>query len=362
MSVFSWKRPLGRRGDVGWRVGVLLLLVLYFIYIDNLMKVRPDHAFLSLLIVALVLKNAKRFLLDWSPFILLWVAYDFMRGVADDNAGRIHILEPYLLERDLFRPLLHGLTPNDALLAFQQALGDAPLRHLLDAMASGFYAMHMAAPIVLAWIFWNTLKDRGIFYRFMMALSLTTWISYATYFLYPAAPPWYVRDFGFVQPQAAFKGSGAGNLLHTDDWIGIPLFESVYKHLNPNKFAALPSLHAAFPLLILIYVLFRFRKKGLWVLPYPLGVWASAVYLDHHYVIDILLAVAYVLACVAITERVLFPLLFGSRGPLRRALGGSGPGEESLDDAGATGIIGEEASQEPTRAAGAALLRGGRTP
>jgi hypothetical protein len=305
---------------VGWRLLVLGLLVLYFIYIDNLMKVRPDHAFLSLLIVALVLRNAKRFLVDWSPFILLWIAYDFMRGVADDNAGRINILQPYLIEKDLFGPLLGGITPNDAILLFQEGLGDSAVRALLDSVTSGFYAMHMAAPIILAWVFWNTLKDRRTYYRFMLALCLTTWVSYATYFLYPAAPPWYVRDFGFVQPQAAFKGSGAGNLLHADYWLGLPVFESIYKHMNPNKFAAIPSLHSAFPLLILIYGVRRFGKKGAWLLIYPLGVWFSAVYLDHHYIIDIIVAVIYVAVCVLAAERLLFPALFGSRGIFRRAL------------------------------------------
>ncbi|MBU1698637.1 MAG: phosphatase PAP2 family protein [Candidatus Eisenbacteria bacterium] len=303
-----------------WRLLVLGFVVLYFIYIDNLMKVRPDHAFLSLLIVALVLKNAKRFLLDWSPFILLWIAYDFMRGVADDNAGRIHILGPYLFERRLFEPLCGSLTPNDLLLQFQAGLGDAPLRHVLDSLSSGFYAIHMAAPIVLAWIFWSTLKDREIFYRFMLTLCLTTWVSYATYFLYPAAPPWYVRDFGFVQPQAAFKGSGAGNLLHTDKWIGIPLFESVYKHMNPNKFAAIPSLHSAFPLLIYIYGLKKFGRRGIILALYPLGVWWSAVYLDHHYVIDIILAVLYVAACMVVSEKLIFPALYGRKGIFRRIL------------------------------------------
>jgi hypothetical protein len=326
---------MARGKDGRWRLVVLALLILYFIQIDNVMKVRPDHAFLSLLVVALVLKNAKRFLLDWSPFILLWIAYDLMRGVADDNAGRIQILGPYLLELKLFGPFFGGMTPNDAFLRFQEGLGDAPLRAGLDSVASGFYAVHMAAPIVLAWVFWNTLKDRRSFYRFMLALCLTTWVSYGTYFLYPAAPPWYVRDFGFIQPQALFKGSGAGNLLHADEWIGLPLFESVYKNMNPNKFAAIPSLHSAFPLLILAFGIQRFGRAGAWLAVYPAGVWLSAVYLDHHYVIDILIAAVYVAVCCAISEKILFPALFGPRGIFRKALAPAGAareqGEETLD-------------------------------
>jgi hypothetical protein len=311
-------RPRDRRrsAGLGWRLAVLLLLVAYFIHIDNAMKVRPDHAFLSLLVVALVLGNARRFLIDWSPFIVLWIAYDFMRGVVDDLAGQIHVLEPYLLEARLFRWLGGGLIPNFWWVEMQRVHAGAPWKQFLDTLCSGFYAMHMAAPIVLAWIFWNTLRDRALFYRFVLPFSLVTWMSFATYFLYPAAPPWYVLDFGFVQPEPSFKGAGAGNLVAADQWIGFPLFESVYKHMNPNKFAAIPSLHSAFPLLVFIFAVKRWRWRALLVGLYPLGVWFSAVYLNHHYLIDIILAWIYVGVCVLLTEGWLYRALF-ERGPLR---------------------------------------------
>ena len=320
-----------------WRLGVLLLVVVYFIQIDNLMKVRPDHAFLSLLIVALVLRNARRFLADWSPFIALWIAYDFMRGAVDDLAGSIHILEPYRLEQILFGWMGAGRIPSFAILEWRIRMSGSTLTGALDAAASSFYAMHMAAPLVLAWVFWHTLRDRPAYFRFTIAFSITTWVSFATYFAYPAAPPWYVRDFGFIQPEAAFKGAGAGNLVATDRWIGFPLFESVYRHLNPNKFAAIPSLHSAFPLLILIHAWRRFRRRALPVAIYPAGVWASAVYLNHHYVIDIAIAVLYVLGATWVTDRVVYPRLF-RRGPFRRWVDpGKGKGGRSPGIPGAAG-------------------------
>ena len=324
------------REGLNWRLLVLLLLVLYFIQIDNVMKVRPDHAFLSLLIVALVLGNAKRFLIDWSPFIALWIAYDFMRGIVDDLAGKIHILGPYLLEHRLFAGLFGGQIPNFAWVATQQAHAHDGWKRGLDSFTSGLYAMHMAMPILLAWIFWNTLRDRRMFYRFMTSFSIVTWMSFATYFVFPAAPPWYVKDFGFIQPEPSFKGAGAGNLVAADRWIGIPLFESVYKHLNPNKFAAIPSLHSAFPLIIFIFCLKRFGRRAWPVALYPLGVWFSAVYLDHHYLIDIMLAWIYVAAGVLLGELVVFPFLSS-----RRAL---------------CGMLAEVASASP-RAARAELAR-----
>lgn len=327
MSRIEGRDPVSgqpRSRIVIWRVAVLLLVVAYFIHIDNAMKVRPDHAFLSLLIVALVLGNARRFLLDWSPFILLWVAYDFMRGVVDDLAGKIHVVEPYLLEEKLFAGFFGGRIPNFWWIDLQRAHPDAAWKQFLDNLCSGFYAMHMAVPILLAWVFWSTLRDRAMFYRFVLAFSLVTWLSFLTYFIYPAAPPWYVLDFGFIQPEPLFKGSGAGNLVAADQWIGFPLFESVYKHMNPNKFAAIPSLHSAFPLMVFIFAAKRFGWKALPLAIYPLGVWFSAVYLDHHYLIDIILAWIYVAVCVMVSERVIYPAFF-VRGPGRRILDSTEP-------------------------------------
>lgn len=313
-----------------WRISVLLLVVVYFIQIDNLMKVRPDHAFFSLLIVALVLGNARRFLLDWSPFIALWIAYDFMRGIADDLAGRIHILGPYCFELKIFGWLGGGQIPSFALLDWREEIAGTLLRELLDASASAFYAMHMAAPLVLAWVFWHTLRDREAYFKFVIAFSLTTWMSFATYFLYPAAPPWYVRDFGFVQPEPNFKGAGAGNLVAADRWIGMPLFESVYRHLNPNKFAAIPSLHSAFPLLILIHAARKFGLRALPIALFPLGVWGSAVYLNHHYIIDVLIAIIYVLGANLVTDKLIYPLIFEWGRSKRRA---TGPAPEQAQEA-----------------------------
>jgi membrane-associated phospholipid phosphatase len=71
--------------------------------------------------------------------------------------------------------------------------------------------------------------------------------------------------------------------------------------------------------LILIHALRRFGRRALPVALYPLGVWCSAVYLNHHYLIDILLAVIYVVAADALVGFVLFPRVF-ERGPLRRLL------------------------------------------
>ena len=68
---------------------------------------------------------------------------------------------------------------------------------------------------------------------------------------------------------------------------------SIYHNFNPNAVAAMPSLHAAYPFLVLLYALRFFKKKGLFFIPYVLGVWFSLVYLGEHYFVDVVAGAIY---------------------------------------------------------------------
>jgi membrane-associated phospholipid phosphatase len=98
-------------------------------------------------------------------------------------------------------------------------------------------------------------------------------------------------------------GSPAG-FKHFDRITGIKVFSSMYSK-NANVFAAIPSLHSAYPL---ITVLYGSLSKKLWLhlgfVLFTIGVWFSAVYSGHHYVIDVLAG-----GICAVTAYVLYRLL-----------------------------------------------------
>ena len=83
------------------------------------------------------------------------------------------------------------------------------------------------------------------------------------------------------------RGNPAG-FIHFDEITGLKIFSSMYSK-NANVFAAIPSLHAAYPL---ITVLYGSLSKKLWLhitfVIFTLCVWFSAVYSRHHYVLDVL--------------------------------------------------------------------------
>lgn len=92
--------------------------------------------------------------------------------------------------------------------------------------------------------------------------------------------------------------------IHFDQIIGLKIFSSMYSK-NANVFAAIPSLHAAYPL---ITVLYGSLSKKLWLhiafVFFTFSVWFSAVYSRHHYVLDVLAG-----GTCAVTAYVLYRLL-----------------------------------------------------
>ena len=82
------------------------------------------------------------------------------------------------------------------------------------------------------------------------------------------------------------------------------LVSPVYSHLNPNQYAAFPSLHAAFPALAAMYAWSRYRWLAIGLLIWSACVWVAIVYLGEHYFVDALAGLVYALVALVIVELV----------------------------------------------------------
>jgi len=308
-----WRQLLWhlRQPDHRWKVYILAGVLVYLILINQVIHVRPDHVFLALVIFSFVLgkQRAKKFLIDWSPFVGFWIAYDMMRGIADTVRGTINLTPPYRWERWLCSWLPGIDVPPFDLQVFRLNPDFQWLKSFVDLLAGNFYIMHFALPLVLGWIFWHTTNDRPMFYKFVYTLTILNILALATFMLYPAAPPWYIYHYGFVQPapNSSFWGTSAGNLIDVDRLLGVKFFAALWDSFNANHFAAIPSLHGAYPIVMSFFAYKKFRR-GLFLLAlYPLGVWFSAVYLNQHYVVDLIIGGMYIFVAYAIATRWLYP-------------------------------------------------------
>ncbi|NOY57470.1 MAG: inositol phosphorylceramide synthase [Calditrichaeota bacterium] len=308
-----WKYFLNHLRSQQWRGYILIGIAVYLILINQLIRVRPDHIFIALLLFALALGKGrmKAFVIDWSPWIVFWISYDMMRGVADNLRGTINVVFPYKLELAIFGRFFHGIVPAFYFQDLQQAINGSIIKDILDASGGLFYTLHFGLPILLGWVLWHTTDDRKMFYTFVWTMTLLNFSALATFILYPAAPPWYVLSYGFGQPpHTNFWGLGAGSLINVDKMIGVNFFQTLWGGFNPNHFAAIPSLHGSYPISVAFFTYKKFRRlPGLLVL-YPLGVWFSAVYLNQHYIVDLIIGLGYLTTAYLIADKFLIPKVF----------------------------------------------------
>ena len=134
-----------------------------------------------------------------------------------------------------------------------------------------------------------------------MVFLFVNLLGFALYYVHPAAPPWYVASHGFDFIQGT-PGEVAG-LGRFDEMTGLGIFNALYAR-NANVFAAMPSLHSAYMLIAFIYSLRARCPRGMriaWAV-ICLGIWFTAVYTSHHYILDVIGGISVTIAGYLIFE------------------------------------------------------------
>lgn len=86
--------------------------------------------------------------------------------------------------------------------------------------------------------------------------------------------------------------------------LGYPYFQSMYARAS-SVFGAVPSLHSAYPFIVAVEGWAAFGRAGrTFAVLFAVSMWFSAVYLDHHWVIDVVLGVAYGAAASGLVRAV----------------------------------------------------------
>ncbi len=220
----------------------------------------------------------RKFIIGFSIFIVYWINIDYMKAFPNYNYNQVHIADLYTFEKNIFGIKYQGklLTPNEFWLLNTHMF--------LDVLTGFFYLMWI--PVPLAFAGYLVFKNKRYFLYFSLTFVLVNLLGFVVYYLYPAAPPWYVQQHGFE-----FIGDTAGNtagLARFDRFFDSSIFQSIYSK-SSNVFAAMPSLHSAYPLIVLYYAT---KAKLGWINVFftvvMLGIWFAAVYTSHHYVSDVL--------------------------------------------------------------------------
>jgi len=205
----------------------------------------------------------------------------------------------YNLEKDLFGFISDGIrvTPNEYFRTHHIAF--------LDILSGLFYLCWVPLPIFYT-IWLDATGYKGLAFRMACAFLFVNLVGFCGYYIHPAAPPWYVMQYGFD-----LKFNTPGNVAgfeNFDSLLGINLFHSIYSG-NANVFAAIPSLHAAYCPVALYYAT-KVKNNRTWIAILTfvsVGIWFSAVYSGHHYIIDVLLGILTTIVGIALFEWQIWP-------------------------------------------------------
>jgi hypothetical protein len=228
----------------------------------------------------------RKFILGFSVFIVYWMIFDYMKAFPNYLVSPVHIADLYNFEKHLFGIHFNGqlLTPNEYW----------KLNHTtyLDIVAGLFYICWIPVPLgFAAFLFF---KNRRQFLSFAITFLVVNLLGFVLYYSFPAAPPWYVQTHGFVfHPNTP---GNTGGLARFDHYFNVNVFKSIYQK-GSNVFAAMPSLHSAYPIIVVYYAFKNKLGFGKYILATVMvGIWLTAVYTSHHYVLDVLVGIITAIA------------------------------------------------------------------
>lgn len=262
--------------------------------------------------------RSRRLFLGLYPLAMVGMVYDAMRVVQDVGVTpeAVHLCDLRAHELALFGVTMNGqrVTYHDWFLAHPSPVLDA-----ICAIPYGTFIF-----VCMGCATWLYVRDYSRMLRFSWCFFALNVAGFITYHLYPAAPPWYFHTHGCAVDVLAHASEGPV-LARVDARLGIHYFAGMYGRAS-DVFGAMPSLHCAYACIVMLegWAVFsrawRAASIGFFVL-----MCFSAVYLDHHWVLDAVVGITYCLVIVGAARVV--TRLVAARAPRPAPVLRSAPGE-----------------------------------
>ena len=233
-------------------------------------------------LLAVSLSDPKRWVrgvvVDWLPLMAVLLCYDLSRPVREWLGASPHVFPQLDADRWAF-----GQVPT---IKLQHALYDPGVAHWYDYATFFVYLSHFFVTLAVLGVLWRVSHERFRRYRTLVVVLATA--GFVTYVLFPAVPPWLAAYEGHLE---AVPRTIAGM------WgvIGVEPAHALFENRGEfyNQEAAIPSLHAAYPMLLLLF----FWSSGWWARlglgAYALAMAFTLVYSGEHYVTDVVIGWLY---------------------------------------------------------------------
>jgi hypothetical protein len=293
-----------------------------FLYFN--MRLTVEWVAIILFVAAILSGRALLFVRDWGVFVAVLLAWQLASPLATRFKFPWHLQELIAGEKALF----FGTVPSVWL---QQHLYHPGVVEPWDVFAATMYMLHFLAPLLAGFVLW--MSNRELFRRFAVTFVLVAVAGFATYVLYPAVPPWMAAESLVAAHGQYIQGAhghvylpGVTNLFGViaGHWYN-PYHGTIFfpfLHLHYDQVAAIPSEHAAYPLLFFLFLRRQFGRPAYLALLYIAALLFSITYMGQHYLLDAVIGFAYAAAGYALVMHVV-PALgawWGSRARLVPAL------------------------------------------
>ena len=272
------------RERLGQIIGVVGIIASIIVFVRAPSFPTPDKIVIFMVFLFMIFKQALAMLVRFGPFVLILLVYESFRSIADQLNSHVN----YTLAPDIDK-LLFGNLPT---VYFQDWLWHGYVRWY-DFLLYLPYLLHFVLPIGLGVLVWKTREKH--YWRLANTLLVAAFMSFFTFLLFPAAPPWLAAQNQLIEPITR---------ITSDVWfsLGIKDFPSFYNEITPNIVAAVPSLHAAWAVLLSIFIFKLYgRRWGSLSLLYPAVIAFGTVYQGEHYAFDIFAGAIYALVAYLLT-------------------------------------------------------------
>jgi hypothetical protein len=261
---------------------------------------------------ALFYGKGRQFVLDWSVFLIVLLAWQFASTLATDFGFPWHVTE--LID---FDKLVFGGTVPAVWL--QQRLHHSGVVEPWDIFAAGIYMSHFLTPLVCGFALWIT--NRELFRKFAVAFVALACAGFVTYVVYPSVAPHMasqpLKHVGNIFVVAAgghvYLPGHVQNLFQVTaghwfspyhgyislSWKGLNIL-----NLHYDPVAEIPSEHAAFPVLFFMFLRIQFGRYAYLALLYIAGVLFSILYMGMHYFLDALVGYIYAITVFVLVMHV----------------------------------------------------------
>jgi hypothetical protein len=239
-------------------------------------------------------RTARSFVTTWLPIFAALGAYDLLRGASDGLYQRAHVNPQLAFDKFVG----FGMAPSERL----QSWGYVPGQHHIWDFATWLvYLSHFLAPLLVAVILWASGSSRTRLYA--LSVVMMSWLALATYAAFPAEPPWMSvpHDGGHVVRVVHAMWSDVG--VHRAANVFAADHQAASKYSNPV--AALPSLHAAFPMVMFMVLRGIRRWLDVVLVVYILAMGTALVYSGEHFVFDVVLGWIDAVVVCTLLSRIL---------------------------------------------------------